>query len=110
MKPFDGAQKLFELLQSCNVLMSITLIVGDKTQGAARQPDPASYFNVLVPALKARAFDTAGDDWNVLVVGDTEADLGFALNIKGLNLSGVGMATVTWRVVKSFSSMSSSTI
>lgn len=57
------------------------LIVGDKTPGAKRKPDPASFVDVLIPVLRERYglenFDLGG----VLVVGDTVADLQFAKNI-----------------------------
>lgn len=64
------------------------LIVGDKTPGATRKPDPGSYVNVLLPALRARRLltgDGGGDleASSVLVVGDTEADVRFAANIGG---------------------------
>ncbi|KAI0133999.1 hypothetical protein BJ170DRAFT_705493 [Xylariales sp. AK1849] len=45
------------------------LFVGDKAPGATRKPDPTSYVNVLLPALKGA--------W----VGDTTADIKFARNI-----------------------------
>ncbi|KAJ3531912.1 hypothetical protein NM208_g371 [Fusarium decemcellulare] len=56
------------------------LIIGDKTPGATRKPDPGSYVDVLVPALKARGVGNI-DPSNILVVGDTEADVQFASNI-----------------------------
>ncbi|KAF5253839.1 hypothetical protein FANTH_1300 [Fusarium anthophilum] len=56
------------------------LIVGDKTPGATRKPDPGSFEKVLLPALKARGFATL-DASKTLVVGDTEADVKFAANI-----------------------------
>lgn len=56
------------------------LIVGDKTPGAKRKPDPAS-FAVLVPILRERYGLRDVDPKNVLVIGDTLADLQFAKNI-----------------------------
>ncbi|KAI1907577.1 hypothetical protein LOZ61_006050 [Ophidiomyces ophidiicola] len=58
------------------------LIIGDKTPGALRKPDPSSFVNVLVPALKARGIDGVQAS-EVLVVGDTVADIQFAKNIDG---------------------------
>ncbi|KAI1874306.1 uncharacterized protein JN550_002885 [Neoarthrinium moseri] len=56
------------------------LIVGDKTPGATKKPDPSSYTKVLTPALKRYGIDSV-DAKNVLVVGDTVADIQFAANI-----------------------------
>lgn len=107
VKPFDGAQKLLDLLQTRKVPMAIVsnkgvaavmtalqnhdlggyipeaLIVGDKTPGATRKPDVGSYTNVLVPALRKIGSISNIEELNVLVVGDTEADLRFASNING---------------------------
>ncbi|KAJ6120155.1 hypothetical protein N7523_004435 [Penicillium sp. IBT 18751x] len=58
------------------------LIVGDKTPGAKRKPDPASFVNVLVPRLLERYGLGDLDSDKVLVVGDTVADIQFAKNIK----------------------------
>ncbi|KAJ5485652.1 hypothetical protein N7539_005640 [Penicillium diatomitis] len=55
-------------------------IVGDNTPGAKRKPDPASFKNVLKPMLVKAGKLEAGD---VLVVGDTVADIEFARNIGG---------------------------
>ncbi|CAI7645914.1 unnamed protein product [Penicillium bialowiezense] len=56
------------------------LIVGDKTPGAKRKPDPSSFVGVLTPALQQKyGVRTTGQ--NVLVVGDTIADIEFARNI-----------------------------
>lgn len=56
------------------------LIIGDETPGARRKPDPASFDNVLMPALRARGM-TDVQPSQVLVVGDTVADIQFARNI-----------------------------
>ncbi|KAF4467421.1 phosphoglycolate phosphatase [Fusarium albosuccineum] len=101
---FPGAQHLLRSLSARNIPTSIIsnkgvaavvkalenngiediipeqLIVGDKTPGATRKPDPGSYVDVLVPALKARGVKNI-DPSNILVVGDTEADVQFASNI-----------------------------
>ncbi|KAK6863970.1 HAD-like domain-containing protein [Apiospora arundinis] len=58
-------------------------IVGDKTPGASRKPDPGSYANVLLPAMKAHGYADSMEASSVLVVGDTEADIRFATNIGG---------------------------
>ncbi|KAK8095850.1 uncharacterized protein PG998_002478 [Apiospora kogelbergensis] len=58
-------------------------IVGDKTPGASRKPDPGSYVNVLLPAMRARGYAEPLAASSVLVVGDTEADIRFANNIGG---------------------------
>jgi phosphoglycolate phosphatase len=56
------------------------LIIGDKTPGAKRKPDPASFVDVLIPALReSYGVDIKAED--VLVVGDTVADIQFATNI-----------------------------
>jgi phosphoglycolate phosphatase len=105
--PFDGAQHLLRLLQSRNIPTAIVsnkgvaavvaalsnaglgdcipeaMIIGDKTPGATRKPDPASYVNVLVPALREMGLLEGIDASDVFVVGDTEADLRFASNIGG---------------------------
>lgn len=57
------------------------LIVGDKTPGAKRKPDPASFVDVLVPTLLERYGLGDLDSNKVLVVGDTVADIQFANNI-----------------------------
>ncbi|EKV16267.1 Haloacid dehalogenase-like hydrolase [Penicillium digitatum] len=58
------------------------LIIGDKTPGAKRKPDPASFIDVLVSVLKERYGLEELDSGSVLVVGDTVADIQFARNIK----------------------------
>lgn len=57
------------------------LIIGDKTPGAKRKPDPASFVDVLVPVLRERYGLRDVDPKSVLVIGDTVADLQFAKNI-----------------------------
>lgn len=59
------------------------LIIGDKTPGAQRKPDPASFVDVLVPVLGERFGINVVADEGVLVVGDTVADIQFARNIGG---------------------------
>lgn len=59
------------------------LIIGDKTPGAKRKPDPASFVDVLVPVLRERYGLGNVDSASVLVVGDTVADVQFAKNIGG---------------------------
>lgn len=105
--PFDGAGQLLKFLQGRNIPIAIVsnkgvaavvaalsnhglgdcvpeaLIIGDKTPGATRKPDPASYSNVLVPALKEQGLLQDINASDVFVVGDTEADLRFASNIGG---------------------------
>ncbi|KAJ5649588.1 uncharacterized protein N7484_003311 [Penicillium longicatenatum] len=56
------------------------LIVGDKTPGAKRKPDPASFVDVVIPILRQK-YGIEVDPMEVLVVGDTVADLQFAGNI-----------------------------
>ncbi|KAB8254028.1 HAD-like domain-containing protein [Aspergillus pseudonomiae] len=58
------------------------LIIGDKTPGAQRKPDPASFVDVLVPILEEKFGVKVAAD-GVLVVGDTVADIQFARNIGG---------------------------
>ncbi|KAJ5611008.1 hypothetical protein N7510_007727 [Penicillium lagena] len=96
--PFDGAQHLLRFLQGRSIPAAIVsnkgvaavvaalsnfglgdcipeaLIVGDKTPGATRKPDPASYKGGLLEGIDAS---------DVFVIGDTEADLRFASNIGG---------------------------
>lgn len=57
------------------------LIIGDKTSGAKRKPDPASYVDVLAPTLRERYGAGELEPEKVLVVGDTVADIQFARNI-----------------------------
>lgn len=59
------------------------LIVGDKTPGATRKPDLASYDKVLVPALKEKYGIAELSPASVLEVGDTIPDIQFAKNIGG---------------------------
>ncbi|KAF9774224.1 hypothetical protein IL306_007792 [Fusarium sp. DS 682] len=102
---FAGAKELLKMLHERNVPVAIVsnkgvaavetalknngistipkdLIVGDNTPGATRKPDPGSFVNVLRPALTARGLPRV-DVSKTLVVGDTEADLQFAVNIGG---------------------------
>lgn len=58
------------------------LIIGDKTPGAKRKPDPASFVDVLIPVLREKYGMDEIDSGSVLVVGDTVADVQFARNIK----------------------------
>ena len=102
VSPFPGAKGLLESLHARGIPMAIvsnkgvsalqtalanhslahiipeSSIIGDNTPGATRKPDPGSYTNVLLPALQARGFPAGLE---ILVVGDTEADLLFAKNI-----------------------------
>lgn len=57
------------------------LIIGDKTPGAKRKPDPASFVDVLVPVLREKYGLGDVEPGSVLVVGDTVADVQFAKNI-----------------------------
>lgn len=57
------------------------LIIGDKTPGAKRKPDPASFVDVLIPILRERYGVGEVESEKVLVVGDTVADVQFARNI-----------------------------
>ncbi|KAK2873579.1 hypothetical protein FQN49_002266 [Arthroderma sp. PD_2] len=59
------------------------LIIGDKTPSAQRKPNPASFFNILVPILETRYGLNFIDSSGVLVIGDTVADILFANNIGG---------------------------
>lgn len=59
------------------------LIVGDKTPGATRKPDLASYDKVLVPTLREKYGITNVSTASVLEVGDTIPDIQFARNIGG---------------------------
>ncbi|KAE8388727.1 HAD-like domain-containing protein [Aspergillus alliaceus] len=59
------------------------LIIGDKTPGAQRKPDPASFVNVLVPTLREKHGVGEVPAKGVLVIGDTVADIKFARNIGG---------------------------
>jgi phosphoglycolate phosphatase len=56
------------------------LIIGDKTPGAKRKPDPASFVDVLIPTLR-KSYEMEVKPESVLVVGDTVADIQFARNI-----------------------------
>ena len=105
--PYEGAQQVLETLHSRRIPTAIIsnkstkavlaslehfdllqyvptdLIVGDTTPGATRKPDTASYFGVLLPILQSNYASGPIDVKDVLVVGDTEADLQFAANFGG---------------------------
>lgn len=107
VKPYTGAENLLRRLHSQNIPIAIVtnknvaavttaldnhglgnlipeeLIIGDRTPGATRKPDPASYFNILLPALAKRGLVKGFDGLDVVVVGDTEMDLRYASNIDG---------------------------
>ena len=107
IKAFPGAKETLDKLKDHNVPIAIVsnkgvaavktalerngmkgyipedLIIGDKTPGAQRKPDPASFVNVLVPTLQAQYGLGNIDASSVLVVGDTVADIQFASNIGG---------------------------
>lgn len=58
------------------------LIVGDETPGATRKPDVGSFTDVLVPKMReAGLADAVVDASEVVVFGDTVADIQFARNI-----------------------------
>ncbi|KAK8055460.1 phosphoglycolate phosphatase [Apiospora rasikravindrae] len=59
------------------------MIDGDKTPGATRKPDPGSYVNLLLPAMRSQGYTDPIDASGVLVVGDTETNIRFATNIGG---------------------------
>ncbi|KAL7897711.1 HAD-like domain-containing protein [Trichoderma sp. SZMC 28014] len=104
IKPFPSAVELLQQLRESGVVISIVsnkgvaavvtalngnglegavdeeLIVGDKTPGATRKPDTASFANVLLPRLRDAKYGIK-DGRDVLVVGDTVADIQFAANI-----------------------------
>ncbi|CAI7570971.1 unnamed protein product [Penicillium discolor] len=102
IKAFPGAKELLTELNAHKVPIAIgvaavktalerngldgyvpeDLIIGDKTPGAKRKPDPASFVDVLVPVLKEKYGVEEIDSGKVLVVGDTVADVQFAANIK----------------------------
>ena len=107
IQAFPGSKTLLEELKSHNIPIAIVsnkgvaavktaldrnnldgyipdeLIVGDKTPGAQRKPDPSSFVDVLIPTLKARLGGRELQASQVLVVGDTVADIQFARNIGG---------------------------
>ncbi|KAE8138046.1 HAD-like domain-containing protein [Aspergillus pseudotamarii] len=107
IKAFPGAQELLTELKAHNVPIAIVsnkgvaavktalernglggyvpeeLIIGDKTPGAQRKPDPASFVDVLVPVLEGTFGIRVEAGEGVLVVGDTVADIQFARNIGG---------------------------
>ncbi|KAJ0346276.1 hypothetical protein COL154_008411 [Colletotrichum chrysophilum] len=58
------------------------LIVGDETPGATRKPDVGSLTDVLVPKMRdAGLADAVVDASEVVVVGDTVADIQFTRNV-----------------------------
>ncbi|KFY02242.1 hypothetical protein O988_02281 [Pseudogymnoascus sp. VKM F-3808] len=106
IKAFPGAKQLLEHLKTHDIPISIVsnkgvvavktaldrnglggyvpegLIVGDKTPGAERKPHPVSFTSVLVPKLRELGkWRDEADASEVLVVGDTVADIQFAKNI-----------------------------
>lgn len=107
IRAFPGARDLLEHLRTANIPVAIVsnkgvsavvtalennnlleyiptdLIIGDKTAGATRKPDTASYEKVLVPILKEKYGIHSIDASQVLEVGDTVADIQFARNIGG---------------------------
>ncbi|EAW11063.1 HAD family hydrolase [Aspergillus clavatus NRRL 1] len=105
-KPFPGLQEVLEGLKARGIPIAIvsnkvvpairttlermnlsgyfheTLIIGDRTPGSEKKPDPTSYTEVLVPRFKRVHGDgVALDPAKVLMVGDTIADLEYARNI-----------------------------
>lgn len=107
IRAFPGARELLQHIRSANIPIAIVsnkgvaavltalknndlidfipkdLIVGDKTEGATRKPDTASYDKVLLPILQSNYGISAIDSTKVLEVGDTVADIQFARNIGG---------------------------
>lgn len=103
--PFPGVQELLESLSTRKIPIAVVsnksvaavemtlkqygllgmvdFIIGDTTPGATRKPDGGSYFNVLLPAMESRGIGGAVKASNVIVVGDTEADIKFAGSIGG---------------------------
>ncbi|KAF2664393.1 HAD-like protein [Microthyrium microscopicum] len=103
IKSYPGAKEILEHLKASNIAVAIIsnkgvsavktalennglfdclpaeFIIGDNTPGAMRKPHPGSFEDVLVPLLIARGVQVEPKD--VLVVGDTVADLKFAGNI-----------------------------
>ncbi|CAG8026773.1 unnamed protein product [Penicillium olsonii] len=103
IKAFPGAKELLAKINSLGIPISIIsnkgveavktalkrnnldglvpedLIIGDNTPGAKRKPDPSSFTNVLAPALEKAGTQIVASQ--VLVVGDTIADIEFARNI-----------------------------
>ncbi|EQB44440.1 hypothetical protein CGLO_16817 [Colletotrichum gloeosporioides Cg-14] len=58
------------------------MIVGDKTPEATTKPDVGSFMDVLAPKMReAGLADAVVDASNVVVVGDTVADIQFARNV-----------------------------
>jgi phosphoglycolate phosphatase len=104
---YPGAKALLETVQRKGIPMSIIsnkgveavkaalvnngldgfipeeFIIGDKTPGAKRKPDVGSFEDVLLPRLRENGvdLDIEGRRRDVLVVGDTVADIGFARNL-----------------------------
>ncbi|KAL2859486.1 HAD-like domain-containing protein [Aspergillus pseudodeflectus] len=104
---YPGAKTLLETVQKKGIPMSIIsnkgveavrtalannglvgfipeeFIIGDKTPGAKRKPDVGSFEDVLLPRLREKGVDVdaGGRRRDVLVVGDTVADIGFARNL-----------------------------
>lgn len=105
VRPFPGAKKLLQHLAARGIPVAIVsnkgvaavatalarsgladyvpreLIVGDRTPGATRKPDPSSYTAVLLPAIRQVHGVASLDASKVLEVGDTVADVQFARNI-----------------------------
>ncbi|KAJ0417273.1 HAD-like domain-containing protein [Aspergillus carlsbadensis] len=104
---YPGAKALLEAVQRKGIPMSIItnkavqavktalannglevfipeeFIIGDTTPGAKRKPDVGSFVDVLLPRLRESGvdIDAEGRRRDVLVVGDTVADIGLARNL-----------------------------
>lgn len=105
IKPFPGAKELLTELKALNIPIAIVshktvaalrtaverqdmgdyvpedLIIGSDTPGTKRKPDPSSFTDVLVPVLRDN-YGVQVEAKNVLMVGDTIADIQYASNIQ----------------------------
>lgn len=105
IKPFPGAKELLKQLKALKIPIAIVshknvaalrtaverngmgdyipedLIIGSNTLGATRKPHPSSFTDVLVPILRDN-YGVHVEAKNVLMVGDTIADIQYASNIQ----------------------------
>jgi phosphoglycolate phosphatase len=89
-----GIKVVEAVLKNAEMDSLVEMVLGDML-GVWRKPDPMSYFEVIAPAFKQKSRDEYGDGSgedevrhadqivprNVLIIGDTAADIQFARNI-----------------------------
>lgn len=89
-----GIKAVEAVLKNAEMDGLVEMVLGDMP-GVRRKPDPMSYFEIIAPAFEQKGGDEHGDGSdedevrhadrldpkNVLIIGDTAADIQFARNI-----------------------------